>query len=51
MNDRIVLVGAGNMATAAFLAPLMVTVPSRGRPPIISYLAKDFPLLAVIFSV
>jgi hypothetical protein len=35
------------MATAAFFAPLMVTVPFRGLPPLISYLAKDYPLLVI----
>jgi hypothetical protein len=33
------------MATAAFFAPLMVTVPLKGVPPLISYIAKDGSLL------
>jgi hypothetical protein len=39
---------AGKIATAAFFAPLMVTVPFRGKPPLITYRAKDNPLLAKI---
>ena len=35
------LQAAGKIATAAFFAPLMVTSPRRGVPPIISYLAKE----------
>ena len=35
------------MATAAFFAPLMETVPFKGLPPWISYLAKDDPLLVL----
>jgi hypothetical protein len=36
------------MATAAFFAPLMVTLPDRGVPPITSYIAKEDPLLVII---
>jgi hypothetical protein len=39
---------AGRMATAAFFAPLMVTLPDRGVPPITSYIAKEDPLLVII---
>ena len=41
---------AGKMATTAFFAPLMVTQPSRGLPPLISYLAKEINSLRIIRS-
>jgi hypothetical protein len=37
---------AGKIATAAFLAPLIVTAPSSRFLPFITYLAKDDSLLA-----
>ena len=49
LGGTVTISGAKNAAVAilpaAFFAPLMVTVPLSGFPPIISYLAKDDPLL------
>ena len=41
ISDEHTSKAAGRIATAAFFAPLMVTSPNRGVPPIISYLAKE----------
>jgi hypothetical protein len=37
---------AGRIATAAFFAPLIVTSPFKETPPLITYLAKEYHLLA-----
>ena len=39
---------AGKIASAAFFAPLMVTVPCKVFPPLITYLAKEYTLPAMI---